>query len=138
MALTYHILLIGHILSAVTGFLLSVLLAVMTWQQRKAPALNERFWRWQTATQGITVILGAFGVGLFLLGHRPRVIWHLLYGALALLTVLLQRALAPGQATRQAIAQDYGRFSEAWVYFGLNLFLLAMYGRGLSTGFFGL
>lgn len=142
--LIYHILLVGHVTMAIAGFIVSGGLAIAAWRQRGKAAFSPQFWRWQTLVQIITVLLGAFGLGLFLIGSRPKVIWHLLYGALALLTVLMQRAvgtdgaiLAGMSAGGQEAAQALEPRRLAWVVFGLNIFLWAMYGRGLSTGFFG-
>ncbi len=139
MATLFTVLLVGHVSCAILGFIGSLGLALAAVRQRKTGDLTPRFWQYQAAVQIITVLLGVFGTGLFLMGGRPKVILHILYGALALLTVLVERAMGRGHALRESVAQDYGhgKFNEGWWFFGLNLFLWAMYGRGLTTGFFG-
>ncbi len=133
----YRIVLVLHVTTAIIGFLGALALSIAAYRQRRNRELPDKFWRFQTYLQINTLALGIFGTTLFVMGGRPKVEWHLLYGALALLTVLMQRGLGRGRQIRQVLAQDYGRFHEVWVYFGLNLFLWAMYGRGLTTGFFG-
>lgn len=138
-ATLYTVILVGHVACAITGFLGASGLVVAAYRQRKTGELTPRFWQYQAYVQIITVLLGVFGTALFLMGGRPKVILHILYGALALLTVVVERGMGRGRQLREVLAQDYGHghFNEAWWFFGLNLFLWAMYGRGLTTGFFG-
>ncbi|OLZ09217.1 hypothetical protein BFX06_12515 [Sulfobacillus thermosulfidooxidans] len=133
----YHIVLIAHIATALGGFLGALALSIDAYRWRHQRELPDYFWKYQTYVQINTVLLGIFGTTLYLMGGRPKVEWHLLYGAVALLTVMVERGVGRGRQLRQVLAEDYGRFHEVWVYFGLNLFLMAMYGRGLTTGFFG-
>lgn len=131
------ILLILHVGSGLIAFILSFALAIMAYRTRRDKVLSQKFWVWQNVLQILVLVLGLTGTILFMEGSRPKVIWHLLYGALALVTLLAQRALGRESELRRVLSEDYGRFKEVWVYFGLNLFLWAMIGRGITTGFFG-
>ncbi|MCL4494539.1 MAG: hypothetical protein M1294_06940 [Firmicutes bacterium] len=126
-----------HVAAALLGFVAALVLSIVAYRYRRQRELPDTFWKYQAYLQINTVLLGVFGTALYLMGGRPKVELHMLYGVLALLTVLAQRGLGRGGQLRQVLAEDYGRFHEVWVYFGLNLFLWAMYGRGLTTGFFG-
>jgi hypothetical protein len=133
----FQIVLVLHIATALLGFVAALVLSIIAYRHRRQRELPDTFWKYQAYLQLNTLLLGVFGTALYLMGGRPKVELHMLYGALALLTVLAQRGLGRGRQLRQVLAEDYGKFHEVWVYFGLNLFLWAMYGRGLTTGFFG-
>ena len=124
-----------HISSAIGGFILATGIGVWLWRQPTIDLLPRTFWRWQRALQWITVVLGLAGTTLYLEGNRPRDPLHLLYGALALMAVLLLGAFAPHRDPKDLVVG--WQINPKWVLFGLNVFLWAMYGRGLTTGFFG-
>lgn len=130
-----HVLLWIHVIAASGGFILSGILSVAALRKTSPDLLSRQFWRWERITQWVTVGLGASGTALYLLGRRPTDPLHLLYGALALLTVLLLSAFGPGKDPNDLMAG--WRVNPKWILFGLNVFLWAMYGRGLTTGFFG-
>lgn len=138
--LIYTLLLYGHIATAIFGFIVSGGLAIAALIQRSRGTLPKNFWIWQTVVQINTLLLAVFGTSLFLMGGRPKVILHILYGAIALLTILVQRAVGTDGAMLEGMwPKKDGRagVNIAWVAFGLNAFLWAIYGRGLTTGFFG-
>ncbi len=126
-----------HVACACSGFVIAGGLGIAALRARKRNhgELSLSFWRWQRVVQGITVVLAGAGIGLYLSGRRPSDPLHLLYGALALLTILLQGATGPDRDLRDFFPGL--RVKPVWIIFGLNAFLWAMYGRGLSTGFFG-
>lgn len=124
-----------HVSAAIAGFILSGVVAAWTLRQQSPDALPRKFWGWQRSAQWITVVLGAAGTGLYLLGKRPTDPLHLLYGALALLAILFLGAFGPDRDPRELL-QGW-QVNPKWILFGLNVFLWAMYGRGLTTGFFG-
>ncbi len=130
-----EVLLWVHVTSACSGFVIAGGLGIAALRARKRGELSPAFWKWQRAVQGITLVLAGAGVGLYLSGRRPIDPLHLLYGALALLTILLQGATGPNRDLRDFFPEL--RVNPIWIIFGLNAFLWAMYGRGLSTGFFG-
>jgi len=130
-----EILLWIHVSSAIVGFILSGIISIGVLRQTNYDALSRNFWRWERITQWITVLLGATGTGLYLLGQRPTDSLHLLYGALAILTIILLGAFGPDKDPKD-ILQGW-QVNPKWLLFGLNVFLWAMYGRGLTTGFFG-
>ena len=137
----YQVILDIHVAAALFGFVWSGGLAVAAWRSRSANVLSGRWWRAQVVVQVNTLILAACGVALWLEGGRPRDPLHILYGALALLTILFQRALGPDGTLLDAVwakpPEDVPDRRLVWMAFGLNAFLWAMYGRGLTTGFFG-
>ncbi len=137
MAQFYQVVLALHVTAAFSGFAVSLGLVIAAYRSRRTGTLSARFWRWQAVIQIVTLALGVLGASLYAMGGRPKVAWHLLYGAIALLTILIQWGLRPHQTLRGILAADYGRFNEVWVFFGLNLFLWIMYGRGLTTGLWG-
>lgn len=124
-----------HIGAAIVGFILSGIVAAWVLRQPASMDPSRRFWIWQRVTQWVTVVLGAAGAGAYLLGRRPSDPLHLLYGALAILAILLLGAFGPGRDPRELLAG--WEVNPKWILFGLNLFLWLMYGRGLTTGFFG-
>lgn len=124
-----------HIGSAIGGFILATVLGVWIVRRTDISQLSRAFWRWQRTLQWITVVLGLAGATLYLEGKRPMDPLHLLYGALALMAVLLLGAFAPNRDPKDLL-QGW-QVNPKWVLFGLNVFLWAMYGRGLTTGFFG-
>lgn len=130
-----HIFLSVHVGAAIAGFILSGIISAGVLRRHSPADLSQSFWRWQRAAQWITVVLGAAGALLYLSGNRPRDPLHMLYGALALLAVMLLGAFGPGRDPRDLL-QGWN-INPKWILFGLNVFLWAMYGRGLTTGFFG-
>ncbi len=124
-----------HVGAAVLGFVLSGIVAVLVLRRPKTEDLSQSFWRWQRTAQWITVVLGAAGTGLYLMGKRPTDPLHLLYGALALLAAMLLGAFGPDRDPRDLL-QGW-QVNPKWILFALDAFLWAMYGRGLTTGFFG-
>ncbi len=124
-----------HILAAIVGFIISGVVAGWTLKQTSPEALPLSFWRWQRVAQWITVVLGAAGTALYLTGKRPTDPLHLLYGALALLAIVLLGAFGRDRDPREFL-QGW-KVNPKWILFALNVFLWAMYGRGLTTGFFG-
>lgn len=124
-----------HIGSAIGGFILAAGIGVWLFRQPTVDALSRNFWRWQRTLQWMTVVLGLAGATLYLQGKRPMDPLHLLYGALALMTVFLLGAFGPHRDSKD-LFQGW-QVNPKWVLFGLNVFLWAMYGRGLTTGFFG-
>lgn len=133
----YQMLIDFHVALAFAVFALSVGLSVSAWRLRRDRVLPVSFWRWQAFMQILVLILAASGATLYLLNFRPKDPLHFLYGILALLTIGLERGLMPGRGLREVIAQDYGRFHEVWIYFGLSIFLVLMFGRGITTGLWG-
>lgn len=129
------VLLWTHILAAIIGFVISGVVAGWTLKEPNPDALAPAFWRWQRVAQWITVVLGVAGTALYLTGKRPTDPLHLLYGALALLAIVLLGAFGPHRDPRELL-QGWN-INPKWILFALNVFLWAMYGRGLSTGFFG-
>lgn len=126
-----------HVGFAFILFFLSLGLSVAALRTRKQPSLNPAFWRWQSVTQIGVLLLAVSGASLYLVHLRPRDSLRFLYGVLALLTIGVQRGFMPGRSLRAVMESDYGKFHEVWVYFGLNLFLFFMLGRGITTGLFG-
>lgn len=124
-----------HIFAAIVGFIISGVVAGWTLKQTNPEALSPTFWRWQRTAQWVTVVLGAAGVALYLIGKRPTDPLHLLYGALALLAIVLLGAFGQNHDPREFL-QGW-KVNPKWILFALNVFLWAMYGRGLTTGFFG-
>jgi hypothetical protein len=134
-AIIVHVILWIHVGSAITGFLLSGIVSFWVFRHARGRDLVPAFWIWQRITQWLTVVLGAAGTGLYLLGRRPSAPLHLLYGALAILAIILLGAFGP-KRDPGALLEGW-QVNPAWILFGLNVFLWAMYGRGLTTGFFG-
>ncbi len=130
-----HLILWVHVSAAIGGFILSGIIAFWLLRQPDVTNLPHHFWQWQRTVQWITVVLGAAGTALYLLGKRPLDPLHLLYGGLALLATLLLAGFGPGRDPREVL-QGW-QINPKWILFGLNVFLWAMYGRGLTTGFFG-
>lgn len=124
-----------HVAAAFVGFVLSGVLAVIVLRTSDYRALSVRFWQGERVAQWVTVILAAAGAGLYVSGRRPTDILHLLYGALALLAVLFLAAFGPDRDPEELL-QGW-RVQPKWILFGCNVFLWAMYGRGLTTGLFG-
>ena len=124
-----------HVAAALSGFVLSGAIAYFVLRRVKQETFSRSFWRWQRAAQWITVVLGASGVGLYLSGQRPRDPLHLLYGALALFTIMLLGGFGPDRDPRDLL-QGW-KVNPQWILFGLDVFLWSMYGRSLTTGFFG-
>ncbi len=130
-----HFLLWIHVGAAIGGFILSTIISIAVLRHSSPENLSRSFWRWQRITQWVTVVLGAAGTGLYLSGRRPPDPLHLLYGALAVLAAILLGAFGPDRDPHELL-QGW-RVNPKWILFGLNVFLWAMYGRGLTTGFFG-
>lgn len=124
-----------HVAAALVGFVLSGIISVVVLRNVKTATFSKGFWQGQRASQWITVLLGASGGALYLAGKRPRDPLHLLYGALALLAIVLLGAFGPDKDPRDFL-QGW-KVNPQWILFGLDVFLWAMYGRGLTTGFFG-
>ncbi|PSR21476.1 MAG: hypothetical protein C7B45_10630 [Sulfobacillus acidophilus] len=124
-----------HVGTAIGGFILSGILSVWILRQSAVEDLPQAFWRWERTVQWTTIVLGAAGTGLYLEGQRPPDPLHLLYGALAVFTALLLAAFGPQKDPRELLGG--WQVNPKWILFGLNVFLWAMYGRGLTTGFFG-
>ncbi|PSR30388.1 MAG: hypothetical protein C7B44_15990, partial [Sulfobacillus thermosulfidooxidans] len=70
-ATVYTIVLVAHVTCAITGFLGATGLVVAAYRQRKTGELPAKFWQYQAYVQIITVLLGLFGMTLFLMGGRP-------------------------------------------------------------------
>lgn len=124
-----------HVGCALAGFVLSGIISVVVFRHVKDGELSKVFWRWQRTAQWITVVLGASGAGLYFSGRRPKDPLHLLYGILAILAIILLGAFGPDKDPRDLL-QGW-QVNPQWILFGLDAFLWAMYGRGLTTGFFG-
>lgn len=124
-----------HVGSAIGGFILATGIGIWLLRRPRIDDLPRGFWRWQRTLQWMTVVLGLAGITLYLQGKRPMDPLHLLYGALALMAVLLLGAFGPNRDPKDLL-QGW-QVNPRWVFFGLNVFLWAMYGRGLTTGFFG-
>ncbi|MCY0898474.1 MAG: hypothetical protein OWU33_05970 [Firmicutes bacterium] len=124
-----------HVGAGLVAFVLSGILSIVVLRITQVEALPRTFWRWERITQWITVVLAAAGVTLYLLGKRPQDALHLLYGALALLAILLLGAFGPNRDPKEVLGG--WQVNPKWILFALNVFLWAMLGRGLSTGFFG-
>lgn len=133
----YSTILALHVIAGTLAFVGSLGLSVAAFRSRKEGVLSARYWRYQGYVQLLTVLLGVFGAVLYAMGGRPKVEWHLLYGGMALLVVFIERGLGRERGLREVLVKDYGRFNEIWVFFGLNLFLWAMIGRGVTTGLWG-
>lgn len=122
-----------HVSMAVSGFVLSGVLAVWILRQADITHLSRNFWIWQRTVQWMTVVLGLAGTSLYLMGNRPKDPLHILYGALALLATLLLAGFGPDRDPRELLSG--WSVNPKWILFGLEVFLWAMYGRGLTTGF---
>ena len=86
------------------------------------------------------VPLGAqvfLGISLAAGGGRPRTPYHLMYGALILLTLLALYGLRPGGWIRRAFVRDEGAYRESRWLFLLVLFLAGLVGRAYITGVTG-
>lgn len=104
---------------------------------RRRTPLSTGWWRWQAWWQVGVLIQAAAGIAMVALGLRPKDPLHYLYGALAVLILLAERGLMPGQALRISLESDYGRFNEPKVYAWINLVAFLIVGRALTTGLFG-
>lgn len=129
------VLLVFHVGAAILGFVLSGILCVGVLRQQAYEDLSRNFWRWERVAQWITIILGVSGTTLYLMGQRPTDTLHLMYGALAILAIILLGAFGQDKDPRDVL-QGW-KVNPKWVLFGINVFLWAMYGRGFTTGFFG-
>jgi len=83
---------------------------------------------------GAQVILG---ISLAAGGGRPRTPYHLMYGALILLTLLALYGLRPGGWIRRTLVRDDGAYRESRWLFVLVLFLAGLVGRAYITGVSG-
>lgn len=79
----------------------------------------------------------ALGIALLAAGHRPRTPLHLMYGALAALTVVAFYALRPGGGLRRALVRDERGYRESRWLMLLCLFLAGLVGRAYVTGLGG-
>lgn len=130
-----HLLLWIHVAAALGGFILTGVISYIVLRHVHQGEFSRAFWRWQRAAQWITVALGASGAALYLSGQRPQDPLHILYGALALFAIILLGGFGPDRDPRELL-QGW-KVNPQWILFGVNVFLWAMYGRGLTTGFFG-
>jgi hypothetical protein len=124
-----------HVSAAISGFILTGIISYVVLRGVHQSEFSPTFWRWQRVAQWVTVVLGASGVTLYLSGKRPQDPLHLLYGALALFAIILLAGFGPDRDPRDLL-QGW-KVNPQWILFGVNVFLWAMYGRGLTTGFFG-
>ena len=86
------------------------------------------------------VPLGAqvlLGISLAAGGGRPRTPYHLMYGALILLTLLALYGLRPGGWIRRTLVRGGGAYRESRWVFLLVLFLAGLVGRAYITGVTG-
>jgi hypothetical protein len=105
---------------------------------RRRQPLEGAFFRRLRWVQLAMLVQPASGVALWALGLRPRDPVHLVYGAVLVAILLLQRGLAPGRPFRQAVEADWGRrLNEGYVYAGLSAFACLMVLRAISTALFG-
>ncbi|MCY0879906.1 MAG: hypothetical protein OWU84_13330 [Firmicutes bacterium] len=130
-----HVILWIHVGAGLAAFVLSGILSIIVLRIPAFESLPRAFWRWERLAQWITVVLALAGVTLYLTGHRPKDPLHLLYGALALLAIILLGAFGPDRDPKDILGG--WQVNPKWILFALNVFLWAMLGRGLSTGFFG-
>lgn len=80
---------------------------------------------------GVQVILGIL---LLRGGFHPRTPLHVMYGGLAVLTLLFLYGLRPGGGIRRTFVKHEGSFRESRWLMLLCLFLAAVVGRAYMTG----
>ncbi len=83
---------------------------------------------------GIQVVLG---LALLAGGARPRTPLHMMYGGLAVATVLALYGLRPGGPLRRAVIRDERGYRESRWLMLLCLFLAALVARAYMTGTLG-
>lgn len=83
---------------------------------------------------GVQILVGLF---LFARIGGPRSPFHLMYGALIVLTLVALHGLRPGGWLRRMLVKDdTGRWEARWLAL-LCLFLAGLVGRAYVTGLFG-
>ena len=70
-------------------------------------------------------------------GARPRTPYHLMYGALILLTLIALYGLRPGGWIRRTFIRDERTYRESRWLLALCLFLAGLVGRAYMTGVLG-
>jgi hypothetical protein len=78
----------------------------------------------------------AFGIGLLVGGAHPRTPYHVMYGALILLTLLGLVGLSPGGWIRRASVTGGGFRESRWLLL-ICVFLAALVLRAYMTGVLG-
>jgi CDP-diglyceride synthetase len=73
---------------------------------------------------GLTAVQGLFGLGLFVVGHRPHTLLHLVYGIFAVLFLPGAYLWAHGGSTRR----------EAIILAAAAWIVAVAYFRGIATG----
>lgn len=82
-------------------------------------------------------VQGVLGVVLLVGGAHPRTPFHLMYGALIVLTLVALYALTPGGRLRRAVVRDERSFRESRWLLLLCAFLTALVARAYVTGVVG-
>lgn len=95
------------------------------------------FWWVLWLAQIPLAIQAVLGIVLFAGGTPPRTPYHLMYGAIILLTLLALYGLRPGGALRRMWVRDERRYRESRWLMLLSLFLAALVGRVYMTGLLG-
>ncbi|MCL6563066.1 MAG: hypothetical protein K6U87_08670 [Firmicutes bacterium] len=96
-----------------------------------------KVWQFQGILQVAVLIQAALGVALWETGPHPQDRLHFLYGVVLALIVLVERSLLPQGRLRAVLEMDWGRFSERWTFFSLNLLSWLLVGRAITTGIWG-
>jgi len=109
-------------------------LAVDALRRRREGTLPDSFWRGATHLERAVVLQALIGVSLYIFTHNHPTWTHYLYGAVALVVILVERGLRPGRALRETLTEDYGRFNEPVVMAVLYFFLFGVFARGFMTG----
>jgi hypothetical protein len=123
-----------HLAVAIVLLAGALILAIDAVRRRREPALPERFWRGVTHLERGVYLQAAIGVTLYLTTTNHPTWTHYLYGAVALVVVMIERGLRPGRGLRETLTADYGRFNEPVVMAVLLFFLFGIFGRAFTTG----
>jgi heme A synthase len=100
-------------------------------------AMPHLFWWVLWLAQVPLGVQAILGVGLMVSGAWPRTPYHLMYGALILLTVLALYGLRPGGWIRRTFIRDERTYRESRWLLALCLFLAGLVGRAYMTGVLG-
>lgn len=99
-------------------------------------AMPHIFWWILWLSQIPLAVQMLLGIGLFAGGARPKTPYHLMYGALILLTLFALYGLRPGGWIRRAFIKDEPYRESRWLAL-LCLFLAGLVLRAYSTGIVG-
>lgn len=134
----WRLLLDSHLGLAFALWVGSGAMAGVWWsRRRKNSATPVKVWQFQGILQVAVLVQAALGLALWESGPRPQDPLHFLYGVVLALIVLAERSLLPRGRLRVALEMDWGRFSEVWVFFALNVLSWLLVGRAITTGIWG-